>query len=87
MPSSKAVSSIYGYKPSVGAAVIGAILLVLATILTIFLYFKHRAWFLYMLVLGALGASSLSSPNGIMLILASGSDGFCCTRLFNYPSY
>jgi hypothetical protein len=59
MPSSPAVASIYGYEPSVTVAVVGVISLVSATGLVVFLYFKHRAWFLYMLVVGALSASVL----------------------------
>jgi hypothetical protein len=46
--------ALYGYQPSLGVAVIGAIIFTSVAGYTFYQYVRNRTWFLYMLILGVL---------------------------------
>jgi hypothetical protein len=48
----------YGYLPSVPMAIIGATLFSIATLISLFQYFKYKSWFFYSMMFGALLESS-----------------------------
>ena len=45
-------SAVFGYNPSMPMAWIGGVVFTLSALVHIFQYFKHRAWYLYLMMLG-----------------------------------
>lgn len=45
-------SAVFGYDPSMPMAWIGGVIFTLSALVHVFQYFKHHAWFLYLLMLG-----------------------------------
>lgn len=61
-PPPATAKALYGYDPSLPLAVVSAMILISISGYTIYQYVRHRTWYLYMLILGALCEFVVNPP-------------------------